>query len=837
LLARFTIEAPLDDTDVETVTRNVLLRKKSPARALIEHCLDDNAAAVSRQLAETKIAEHPGDRVVRVDDYPLLPVRRRFWDACFKAVDVQGTESQLRSQLRILHDALADAADRALGTVVPGDVLYDALKAALVQSRVLPRDAYDRIEPLDKSYGADGLLAKRLAGLAFLISRLPMEAGADIGVRATPEHLADLLVDDLTSDQGAFRARVRALIDQMVATGDLVRIGEEVRIQTTEGRAWQQEFQRYRTQYGNDVVAIAEARSKLIATALDAAVRQTSTTHGDAKVPCKLVPHYGDRAPERDGRNVPLWIRDGWQATEREVRETARALGSSDGTVHIYVAKPGGSELANAISEMLAAEATLNRRGVGHGSAGEEARRGMETRQRITGEKATELAASLVADALVLLGGGNAQSETTLGARIDAAADTARKRLFPLFKDGDRPAAEWTRVVRTAREGGEHPFAAVGHSTEADTHPVGRAVLGAIGSGRSGREIRQTFQRDPYGWPQDAIDAALVALVRANKLNAILNGESATISALDTPAIGRATFRREDIAISTRERIALTGLLQGFIGPIANREELVEPAREFLRKLRSLAEAVGGERPLPIAPRLALEDEAQPLAGNALLRLLIDRRAEIEQTIQSWQARVQLKTERMARWRILERLARHAEPFPEAASDLIEVRSVRDGRQLLETIDPMPEPTRRLRELLTQRLTTAHQRLTEVVRAALDALNTNPVWAGLELAKKESLLAEVDLKLPPAPNTGDDASLADSLDRRPLAQWQAEIDAVASRQMRAAEKAAQLSAPQLQRAVIERGTVVTTADDIRSWLDRQRATLLAATARGPAMIA
>ena len=147
LLDRFTIRVQLDDDDVETVTRKVLLRKKAEARPLIERCLDQNDGAISRQLAETKIAVRASDRSIRVDDYPLLPVRRRFWDVCFRAADLQGTQSQLRSQLRILHDALADNADKPLGTVVPADVLYEALKAALVQSGALPRDAYDRIEP------------------------------------------------------------------------------------------------------------------------------------------------------------------------------------------------------------------------------------------------------------------------------------------------------------------------------------------------------------------------------------------------------------------------------------------------------------------------------------------------------------------------------------------------------------------------------------------------------------------------------------------------------------------------------------------------------------------
>lgn len=836
LLDRFTIRVQLDDNDVETVTRKVLLRKKADARKLIERCLDDHDGAVSRQLAETKIAVRASDRAIRVDDYPMLPVRRRFWDVCFRAADLQGTQSQLRSQLRILHDALAENADKPLGAVVPADVLYEALKAALVQSNALPRDAYDRIEPLDKNYGVDGPLAKRLAGLAFLISRLPTETGADIGVRATPDHLADLLVDDLTADQGAFRARLRALIDRMVEDGHLVRIGEEVRIQTTEGRAWQQEFQKFRIHYGNDLSAIADARDKLMEDALTAVVRQVSAVHGDAKVPCKLVTHRGDRAPERDGRNVPLWVRDGWRATAKEARDAARALGSADGIVHLFIDKPSNNDLKDAIADMLAAKATLDKRGLGHGSSGEEAHRGMETRQRVGEERAKEIATKLVDDALVLLGGGTSETQSTLVARLEASVETARKRLFPQFKDADRPSSEWEKTLKVAREGGEHPFAAVGHMADADTHPVGRAVLGMIGAGKAGREVRQLFERDPYGWPKDAIDAALVALVRANKLTVVLNGEPAAASALDGTAIGKATFRREDIAISARDKIALAGLLQPLVGPIPNRDDLAEPAREFLRKLRSLGESAGGEPPLPAAPKLMLEDEAQALAGNALLRLLLDRKSEIEKAIESWTARAKLKTERMARWRTAERLARHAEPFPEAVTDLIELKGIREGRQLLEPTDPLPAPVRRLRELLTKRLTTAHKELTEAVRGALDALNANPVWAGLELAKKESILAEVGLKLPPQPDTSDDEKLAESLDRRPLGQWQAEIRGVADLQVSAAQKAAQVSAPQTQRAMIERGTIVRSEDEVDAWLGRQRTTLVAAVKRGPVVI-
>jgi len=122
------------------------------------------------------------------------------------------------------------------------------------------------------------------------------------------------------------------------------------------------------------------------------------------------------------------------------------------------------------------------------------------------------------------------------------------------------------------------------------------------------------------------------------------------------------------------------------------------------------------------------------------------------------------------------------------------------------------------------------------VRSALDALNANPVWAGLDLAKKDAILAEVGLKLPPQPDISDDERLADSLDRKPLGQWQAEIRSVPDLQVSAAQKAAQVSAPQTQRATIERGIVVRSETEVDAWLARQRATLIAAVARGPVVI-
>src|ERR1039457_4790944 len=121
MLDRFLIRVQLSDTDVEVVTREVLLQKQPTARSEVEKLLSRHAGEVSRQLQNTKIGQRTNDQDIIVDDYPLLPVRRRFWEECFRQVDAAGTQSQLRSQLGIIHESLEHLAERPPGTAIPAD--------------------------------------------------------------------------------------------------------------------------------------------------------------------------------------------------------------------------------------------------------------------------------------------------------------------------------------------------------------------------------------------------------------------------------------------------------------------------------------------------------------------------------------------------------------------------------------------------------------------------------------------------------------------------------------------------------------------------------------------
>lgn len=62
-------------------------------------------------------------------------------------------------------------------------------------------------------------LAQRICGLTFLIGQLKTESVADTGVRATAEHIAALMVGDLTADDGKPRSDVAVQLNSLADEG------------------------------------------------------------------------------------------------------------------------------------------------------------------------------------------------------------------------------------------------------------------------------------------------------------------------------------------------------------------------------------------------------------------------------------------------------------------------------------------------------------------------------------------------------------------------------------------------------------------------------------------
>ncbi|MDE2905064.1 MAG: BREX system P-loop protein BrxC, partial [Acidobacteriota bacterium] len=557
LQGRFALNVELSDHDVETVTRRVVLAKRSDRAGAVRSMLEVNAGEIDRHLADSRIAPRSEDRAILVEDYPLLPVRRRFWEHALRAVDRAGTVGQLRTQLRIVYDAIRRTAGDSLGTVVPADFLFDEIAPNLLQSGVLLRELHEAIEN-QKDGSDDGRLRSRACALVFLIRKLPREAGADIGVRATNETLADLLVRDLAADGAELRRRLPGLLDGLVESGVLLRLDDEYGLQTRESSDWEAEFRNRRQRLADDPAGMSAKRTQLLREAIQATAGGVRLFHGDCREPRRLALHFGAGPPEAGGRDISVWTRDEWGVDESSAVADARAAGQDSPAVHLFVPKSDPDGLARLIATRNAAVETLEYKGVPVTKEGVEARQGMETRRDEAANQLKALMNRIVDGARVLQGGGAERMEATLEEKVKAAAEASLARLFPDFSDADD--VRWSRAIDRARKGAEHPLEALDYHGKTEEHPVCAAVLSFVGAGTRGRAVRDHFSAPPYGWPRDAIDGALIGLFEIGHLRAVANGAVVESRRLDQGKISGIDFQTESATVDTPQRLRLRRL-------------------------------------------------------------------------------------------------------------------------------------------------------------------------------------------------------------------------------------------------------------------------------------
>lgn len=828
LLDRFTIRVALSDAEVEQVTRKVLLQKKPAALPSVRKLLEQHAGEVARQLQGTRIGETLDDKAVIADDYPLLPVRRRFWEQCFRQIDAAGTHSQLRSQLRIIHDAVAKITDRPIGTVVPADELYEALAPEMVNTGVLLREINERIIKVGAS---DGSLARRICGLVFLIGKLKRDGDVDIGVRANKEHIADLMVDDLTADNGKLRAEVEATLEKLYAHGVLLKVGDEYRLQTREGAQWDQEFRNRQTKLGADDATLQIKREQLLYAKVEAVVRAVKLTQGAAKEPRQIAINRDATMPVPDGAAIPLWLQDGWSAAEKQVVDAVRGAGASSPIVAVFLPRQSAEDLRRLLIEVEAARQTLDAKGNPTTAEGQEARSSMESRRSKGAADLDRLLGEVAANAKVFQGGGNELLSPQLEERIRTAAEDALVRLFPQFKDADSKA--WEAVIKRAREGADHPFQPTGYAGATEKHPVCLQVSTTIGASKSGAEIRKVLKASPFGWPQDAIDAALIALHRLQHISAALNGTAVPLGQLDQNKISKAEFRVEHSTLSVQDRLTVRKLITRLVACKSGEEGVKAP--EFLAALVALGKSAGGNAPLPASPSTAGLEDLQHLAGNEQLAGLRDGAAALEKCIGEWTATKALVEQRLPAWDVVQRMVKDAKGISSAAEPIAQVQAIVDGRLLLEPMDPIAPLRGALAGTLRTAVTDAEDAVRKTCSEGLKTLASNELWSKVSPADQESILTTVGLVAPAVPTLGTDDALLAHLERRSLAVIQSERDAMAGRVARALEMAAKLLEPKVQLVSVERATLHSPAE-VDAWLERQRARLLKAVDTGPVLI-
>jgi len=831
LQARFRLSVELSDADVDTVIRKIVLAKKPDKEPAVRELLEKCSGEISRHLKGTKLAPRPEDHPILVADYPLLPVRRRFWEQAMRAVDPTGTKAELRNQLTNVFEAVRATADKPLGTVVPADFLYEQNKTQMVQSGVLLREIQEIIERLDDGT-EDGRLKSRLCALCFLIGKFSRDPASDTGLRATPDTLADLLVEDLTAGSAELRKRIPPLLDDLVEAGTLMAVGGEYRVQTRESAAWESEYRNRLSRIQNDTVGLASERAELLRARVGAALQGLKIPHGQSKIQRKVELHFTPDPPPTDGPNVPIWVRDGWNDDEKSVLADARAAGMESPLVTVYIPRRSADELKKYLASAKAARETLNAKGQPTENEGIEARKAMETRRTLAEQQRDTLLDELLTVARVILAGGLEKTGTSLTEKVREAAEDALQRLYPRFGDADD--ARWGKVYERARNGAPDALEAVDYTGSPEDHRLCKEILAFIAGGKKGRDIRKHFTAPPYGWPQDAIDSALIVLVGSGHLRATQDGKALNQKQLDHTKIGVADFRLETATITTQQRLELRKLFQE-VGVQARPNEEASAAQLFLEKLKELAQEAGGEPPLPAPPSPAKLKELSSLAGNEQLAAIHEAREELSQWITEWQKRKELIQKRLSRWQVLERLYAHARSRPVATEVAPQIEALRINRSLLSDPDPVTPLVTKLTKALREALQDVRKEYVALHEQERQRLEEMEIWKRLTPEQQAEILNRYGISGVPEIRVGTEEEILESLEEVSLEDWATRHDALSQRFQNALTEAAKLLEPEAVRVDLPSATLHN-EEELRDWIQGVEKRLREELKKGPIII-
>jgi len=835
LMARFPVPVMLGDWDVENVTRQIILAKKPTVQPEVEQVWRGNLGEISRHLRGTKLEHVTDDEEVMTADYPILPVRRRFWERVLRNIDTTGTVSQLRSQLRVMHEAVEATADQPLGHVVSGDFLYDQIAADLVSTAQLSKEVFENVQRFAAGDTQDQLKARSLK-LIYLINKLPPDAALETGLKATGDVLADLLVTDLSAGSSDLRKLLPGLLVELQDKDRLIMAlagstGTEYRLQTRESSAWHDELRAQEAELVAAPQRVEQKRAELFKARFADVLKKVRILQGKDNVERRLLPIYDEILPKDNEQALYLWIQDGWQNDENSVLVEAKSKGADNPTLFVYLPDQHKTALSDAIVALWAAKGTLSKKSSTATEDGHDAKRSMEIRERNAEKELQQLLDKLFASVRVFQAGGHEVIEgSDLSDRINRAAKASAIRLFSQFDVAD--SNQWSKVLDEARKGNLEALKAVGHTHEVDKQPVCQKILTFIGPGKKGAEIRDNFESPPYGWPRDAIDGALFALLASGHVRA----QDATSKPVDAKSLDRnkltqASFRQESITISPPQLIKIRQLFTAIGVPCQPKEELAK-VPQLMAKLRELASKAGGNAPVPEHSQLAVIEVVEGQAGNAQLLELFTRGDELTELAKRWGKTAETIQKRLPVWHQLSTILEQAKelgPYAELKADF---DAVRHQRSLLAEPDPV-------RPLL--------DRTVDVLRAALNAkldayqgvydqqwlqLAADSDWLKLSDEQRAQLTQSHNLKAQPSIDLSSPEKVQNALDECTLQHWISKTQALASRFDAARHAAVQLLKPNVVRVSIPKRTL-NDESDLKAWLVEVEQLLAEQLKQGP----
>ncbi|MBT8777649.1 BREX system P-loop protein BrxC [Akkermansia muciniphila] len=828
LAGRFPNRIELSDADADAVIRKVILQKKPDAVPMIRQTLNESRGEISRHLSGSSLAARHEDESIAVEDYPMLPTRRRLWDYLIRTLDQTGAQGQLRNQLKLVFKALRSNLDEKLGQVVPADFLFFDMAPDLMNAQAISRDLYEFIMKEKDDPDSSRRLMARACAIVYLINKLPPE----LHVRANVNAIADLLVSDLAEGSSAIR---KELPDLLNGCPWILKMGDEYRIQTKASLEWREVFTQQRQQIANDAARIQNERSIRLEQYLQD-LSLPPLKQGESQCPRSFEYCFQSKLPRDAADKIYIMVRDGWTSRQEAVLQEARAARPDLSSIYVFLPEISRDKLNNAIRDFMAARDTLNIRTDSADPEAQEARNAMRSLKAESEQTIKTLLQQSLDRADVYLAGGEIMNASSLREALVAALKIALDRLYPHFGLAD--SRGWDKVFEKAKKGDQDALQIVGFRKEVDKHPVCEAILRWLSQERSGHDVRKYFEASPFGWPRDAVDSALVLLFLAGKIRArAVSGRSwEAVREMDRREMGQASFKSESITITTLQKMEISALWKSLGMENLDPQKLLERADEFKAALNELVRTSGGEPPCPEVLQHPFLRTVSASYGNELLSCLLDHKSELRECIAQCQQRREEIRKAEPAWKTLQSLLKHASSLPGSQEIANQCTTMVQERSLLLHSEAVRSYSLELTRLLSSEIGKYFAAYSEAIEQGEESLALDETWQGLSEEKRGSLLARQgltqkgSLSLPDVPNTPE--QVLSVLEESDLSDWDNRVRALPERYKAVLLEAARLLAPQAHPLSLPH-KIISSPEDAEQWLNEARAIILSSLATGP----
>lgn len=829
IAGRFPLRVELVDTDANEVVRNVVLLKKPEAINSIKALMDENLGELSRELKDTEFRFKEEDKETFAQDYPILPMRRRFWEITLQVMDKSHTGSQIRNQLSLINKTVSGDKylDGELGTIVATDEIYFEQATQMHMSHFINDDAFSNIEKWNSSSNEDDKLKARAYALIFLIGKINRDR-QNLNIKADVATLADLMVTDLREGTTSLREKLETILSNCK---ELNKVDDEYRIQTKVSAEWNDDFERERTSLSNDETILDIERTKRIQEKFTNITKKIKLLQGQTKTTRDFKAIFGGSRPVDYNKNVYLWIMDGWSTNESDVKAESAQLSSAGTVCCVYIPRIDEDKLRDEIKNSKSASRVIEaRRGqINSSIEAKEASEAMHTILINADNAISQILDNAISQTKIYVSGQEIAKTSAIDEAVKDELNNCVANLYKDFKIADQIG--WDKVYEKAAKGDANALSFINYQGEIDQNPVCKSILTYVTPGRKGTDIVKEFSEPNYGWSKDTIDGAIQILLVGNKIKAENERrEPVDPTKLARKDIGKTLFKLESPSLTTKEYIEIRGIISKLTTCTSNPDFAI--MHNFVSSLEELQRRVTGNEPLPEFKIFSVLNDLNSCTGNEQLKVILDNKDLLSVQIDTWKRNKELLNTRWDSWNQFEKLINFTSSLEQFESNRQTYSAIKQQRLLLDPSDPVTNALKDIEGDIRTLLNDTYSKLQNEWAKGESLLESDENFNKIQPQQKYTLRSSVQFLLCPEIKVSSTKEIIESLSKYSISALNDKIAAIPANVQKIKEGAAKLLEPKTQTISLSTSTLRTEAD-IDKWLADTKAKLMTALKDGP----